>query len=302
MLRIEQSADAMGSTFSIIVYGHDRAGMDAAVRSVFDEVGRIEGLLSAYHPGSELGELNGSAAQRAVKVSPELFRLLAYCLECSRRSEGAFDVTVAPLLRAWGFFGGTGHVPEEAELAAVLSVVGYRHVHLDQEAQTVRFDVPGVEINPGGIGKGYAVDRAVEILKAGGINTGLVAGAGSSIYGLGAPPSDSSGWRIGIPDPRNPRRYVDEVFLRDMSISTSGNYEKSFWTGDRICSHILDPRTGYPAEGVALVSVVSPRALDSEAWTKPCFILGREWAARHKLPDLRIFICDDQPGRKCGWV
>jgi thiamine biosynthesis lipoprotein len=302
LVRIEQSADAMGSTFSIVLYGHDRAGMEEAVRSAFEEVGRIERMLSAYRPDSEWSRVNRLAARQAVKVSPELFRLLSSCLEFSRQSEGAFDISVGPLLRAWGFLGGVPHLPEDAELSAALPGVGFRHLRLAPGAQTVRFDNDGVEIYPGGIGKGYAVDRAVEILRASGFDTALVAGAGSSIYGLGAPPSEPRGWRVEIPDPKNPRQAVETVLLKDMSISTSGNYAKSFWERGRVFSHIMDPRTGYPAEGVALVSVVAPQALDSEAWTKPCFILGREWAAKHRPHGYRVFVCEDQPGGECGWL
>ena len=302
LLRIEEYADAMGSTFSIILYGHNRVGMEEAVKSAFDEVGRIEGMLSGYRPDSEWSEVNRRAGQQAVRVSSELFRLLTCCLEYSRQSEGAFDITVGPLLRAWGFFKETGHLPEEAELTAALTRVGYRHVRLDPETQTVQYENAGMEINAGGIGKGYAVDRAVEILRSSGFETALVAGAGSSIYGLGAPPSESRGWRVDIPDPKNPRQPIERVFLKDMSISTSGNYEKSFWEGGRIYSHIMDPRTGYPAAGVALVSVVAPQALDSEAWTKPCFILGREWAVKHRPHGYRVFVCEDQPGGECGWL
>ncbi len=299
--RIEESADAMGATFSIVLYGQDGACMEAAVRSAFEEVGRIERLLSVYRPDSELSDVNRIAGQKAVRVSPELYRLLTDCLECSRQSEGAFDITVGPLLKAWGFFQDKGRMPEEAELAEAFSRVGYRHLHLDPEAQTVRFGKPGMQINAGGFGKGYAVDRAVDTLRAHGFDTGLVAGAGSSIYGLGAPPSEPRGWRVDIPDPKEPGQPVETVFLRDMSISTSGSREKSFWSGGRIYSHIMDPRNGFPASGISLVSVVAPRTLDSEAWTKPCFILGREWAAKNKPPGLSVFLCEDHPGG-CRWI
>jgi FAD:protein FMN transferase len=299
--RIEESADAMGSTFSIILYGSDRTVMEAAVRSAFEEVGRVERMLSVYRPDSKLSEVNHIAGQKAVRVSSELYRLLTDCLEYSRQSEGAFDITVGSLLKAWGFFQDRGRMPGEAELAEAFSRVGYRHLHLDPEAQTVRFGKPGMQINAGGIGKGYAVDRAVDTLRAHGFDTGLVAGAGSSICGLGAPPSEPRGWKVDIPDPRKPRRPLETIFLRDASVSTSGNYEKSFWEGGRVYCHIMDPRTGRPAAGVALASVVAPRTLDSEAWTKPCFILGREWAAKHKPPGFRVFICEDEPGG-CRWL
>jgi thiamine biosynthesis lipoprotein len=301
LFRIEESADAMGSTFSIVLYGDDQSCVEEAVKAAFGEVERVESILSIYRPDSEWNRVNRCAAQEAVRVSPEAFSLLARCLDYSRLSEGAFDVSVGPLLRAWGLVRGTGRVPGEAELGDALAVVGYRHVSLDPETGTVRFDSPGVEIDPGGIGKGYAVDRAVGILKEMGFKKALVAGAASSIYGLGAPPGEPRGWRVDIPDPTNPRRSAAQVFLKDLSLSTSGNYEKSFWAGDRVYSHIMDPRTGYPAQGVALVSVVAPRATDSEAWTKPCFILGREWAAKHIPPGFRAFICEDRTGG-CRWL
>ncbi len=138
-----------------------------------------------------------------MRISPELFQLLSACLKYSRESEGAFDITVGPLMKVWGFYKGTGHLPHRAEVAAALTKVGYRHVHLDPKAQTVRFDQPGVELDPGGIGKGYAVDRMVDVLRKKGIQIALVAGSGSSIYGMGAPPSEPRGWAIDIKNPWN---------------------------------------------------------------------------------------------------
>jgi thiamine biosynthesis lipoprotein len=301
LCRIEESADAMGSTFSIVLYGDDQSCMEKAVKASFSEVERIESVLSAYRPGSEWNRVNREAAKQSVRVSPEVFSLLARCLDYSRRSEGAFDISVGPLLRAWGLVRGTGRVPGASELAEARAGVGHRHVCIDPENSTVRFDRPGVEIDPGGIGKGYAVDRVVDVLKGMGFKKALVAGAASSLYGLGAPPGEPRGWRVDIPDPTNPRRSAAQAFLKDLSLSTSGSYEKSFWAGDRVYSHIIDPRTGYPAQGVVLVSVAAPLATDSEAWTKPCFILGRQWAAKHIPRGFRAFICEDRPGG-CGWL
>ena len=168
----------MGSTYSIALYGYDRVKMEAAADAAFDEVRRLDDLLSNYQPGSEWSEVNRNAATRPVKVSPELFALLSACVEYSRESEGAFDITVGPLMKVWGFYKGTGHLPHKPEIAAALAKVGYRHILLDQAARTVRFDRPGVELDPGGIGKGYAVDRMVEVLRRNGVRTALVAGFG----------------------------------------------------------------------------------------------------------------------------
>jgi FAD:protein FMN transferase len=302
LLRLEQSAEAMGSTFSIAVYGTDRVSMEAAVEAAFDEVRRLDEMLSNYKPESEWSEVNRRAAEGPVQVSPELFRLLRDCQNYSRNSDGAFDITVGPLMKVWGFYKGTGRLPHQAEVRAALTKVGYRHIHLDNAARTVRFDKPGVEMDPGGIGKGYAVDRMADVLKQRGITIALVSGAGSSIFALGAPPSQPKGWEINIRDPRNQRKSVETIFLKDNSMSTSGSYEKFFRAAGRIWAHIMDPRTGYPAAGMLSVSVIAPRTLDSEAWTKPLFINGRRWAVKHKPQGIRAFFCEDRTDQPCAWL
>jgi FAD:protein FMN transferase len=306
-LRLEKSADAMGSTFSIVLYGDDRIQMEAAADAALDEVRRLDELLSNYKPESEWSQVNRSAADKPFRVSPELFQLLSACWQYSRESEGAFDITVGPLMKVWGFYKGSGHLPHKPEIQAALTRVGYRHMHLDAAAQTVWFDRPGVEMDPGGIGKGYAVDRMAEILKKMGVRSAFVAGSGSSVYGIGTPPDEPKGWPVKIKDPWDSSRTLDEVWLKDMSMSTSGSYEKFFRAEGRIYAHIMDPRTGYPAQGSVSVSVVTPRTIDSEAWAKPYFVNGRSWAARHRPKDFRVFFCEDRPGTRdrekpCAWL
>jgi thiamine biosynthesis lipoprotein len=302
LYRLEKSADAMGATFTVALYGTGRVPMEAAVDAALAESQRLDALLSNYRPESEWSVVNRTAAVRPVKVSAELFHLLAACQDYSRESEGAFDITVGPLMKTWGFYKDSGHLAPQAEVAAALHKVGYRHVHLDAAAQTVWFDTRGVEIDPGGIGKGYAVDRMVEILKQRGFDRALVAGSDSSIYGLGAPPDEPRGWEVSIRDPKNSRRAVAQVYLKDMSLSTSGSYEKFFQADGRTYSHIMDPRTGYPAQGTVSVSVVAPRTIDSEAWAKPYFVNGRQWTAAHRHADFRVFLCEDAKNTPCAWV
>lgn len=302
LYRLEKSADAMGATFSIALYGADRASMEAAVDAALAEAQRLDALLSNYRPESEWSAVNRGAAGKPVKVSAELFQLIAACLDYSRESEGAFDITVGPLMRIWGFYKSSGHLAPKSEVDAALSKIGYRHVHLDAAARTVWFDTPGVELDPGGIGKGYAVDRMVGILKEKGIERALVAGSDSSIYGLGAPPDEPRGWEVSIRDPKNSRRSVAQVYLKDMSLSTSGSYEKFFQADGRTYSHLMDPRTGYPAQGTVSVSVVAERTIDSEAWGKPYFVNGRQWTAAHRRADFRVFLCQDAKDMPCGWV
>ncbi len=302
LLRLQKSADAMGSTYTVELYGYDRVRLEAAADAALDEARRLDELLSNYKPDSDWSQVNRLAAQQPVKVSTELFQLLSACEEYSRRSEGAFDITVGPLMKVWGFYKGTGHLPHRAEVSAAMTKVGYRHMNLDARTGTVQFDRSGVEIDPGGIGKGYAVDRMVDVLKQNGITTALVAGSGSSIYGLGAPPGDPQGWPVDIKDPWDTRKTIAQVFLKNMSMSTSGSYEKFFRAEGRIYAHIMDPRTGYPAQGSVAVSVVTPRTIDSEAWAKPYFVNGRQWAEKHKPKDFRVFFCEDRTDKPCAWL
>ncbi|MGD0497780.1 MAG: FAD:protein FMN transferase [Bryobacteraceae bacterium] len=302
LLQLQKSADAMGSTYTVELYGYDRTQMEAAADAALDEARDLDDLLSNYKPDSQWSQVNSRAAEGPVKVSPELFGLLEVCQEYSRESQGAFDITVGPLMKVWGFYKGTGHLPHRAEVAAALTKVGYRHVKLDAAAQTVAFDRPGVELDPGGIGKGYAVDRMVDVLRKHGVRAAFVAGSASSLYGIGVPPDEPRGWKVEIKDPRSPSKTIAEVFLNDMSMSTSGSYEKFFRAEGKTYSHIMDPRTGYPAQGSSSVSVVAPRTIDSEAWAKPYFVNGRQWTASHKPKDFRVFFCEDRTEQPCAWL
>ncbi len=301
MLRYESSADAMGSTYSVVLYDEDRNKMETAADHALEEARRLDTLLSNYKPGSEWSKVNREASAHPVRISNELFDLLAACVEYSRESEGAFDISVGPLMKIWGFYKGTGHLPQPGEIETARRSIGYRHIILDRAAHTVYFDQPGFNIDPGGIGKGYAVDRMADILRSAGIQNALVSAAGSSIYCLGHPPREA-GWRIDIQDPRDDRRHAAEAVLKNESISTSGSSEKFFVADGKVWSHIMDPRTGYPAQGVLSVSVIAPRTLDTEAWTKPYFVNGRKWTEAHKPSKFRVFYCEDKAEQPCAWL
>src|SRR5580704_3514191 len=237
MLRLEQSAEAMGSAYSMAVYGYDRQAMETAVGGAFDEVRQLDSMLSNYKPDSEWSEVNREAAQHPVHISSELFQLLAACQEYSRQSEGAFDISVGPLMKVWGFYKGTGHLPHRAEVRGALDTVGYKNILLDAKNHTVRFAREGVEMDPGGVGKGYAVDKIAAILKEDGIRSALISGGGSSIYAIGTPPGET-GWKVTIKDPKDQSKAAATVSLKDESLSTSGNYEKFFWAEGKLYSHI----------------------------------------------------------------
>jgi FAD:protein FMN transferase len=302
VLRLRQSVSAMGTTFSIALHGRDRDLMEAAVQAAFDEVRRLDRLLSNYHPDSEWSLVNRRAAHQPVAISPELFRLISACLDRSRQTEGAFDITVGPLKRAWGFYRGTGSVPTAEALAAARGHVGHQFVRLDPAGQTVRFDHPGVELDPGGVGKGYAVDRMVDILRRHGVDTAVVAGSTSSLFGLGSPSARERGWRAEICGPEHPGTCAARVLLDDASLSTSGTGEQCYWSDGKRYSHIVDPRTGWPVQIVAQVSVVTPTAVDGEVWAKACLLNGPRWAAEHKPDAFRILFCGEDSVQQPTWL
>ena len=292
----------MGTTYTIDMYGRNTGVMQAAAEGALEEAGRIDRMLSNYRPESELTRVNEHAAHQPVKISRELFDLLTTCVEYSRASQGAFDITVAPLMKVWGFYKDSGRLPDRAEVRAALGQIGYRTIELNPASHTIRFARQGVSLDPGGVGKGYAVDKMVEVLRKSGIACALVSGGGSSIYGMGAPPDSPKGWCVPVRDPKDEKKTAAEVYLRDESISTSGNYEKFFWANGKLYSHIMDPRTGFPAEGMLAVSVIAPKTLDSEVWAKPYYILGSAWTRAHKPRDFQVFLCEDKPGAACAWV
>jgi len=301
-VRYESSVDAMGSTFSIAAWGRDRNSLTATVEAALDEARRLDRLLSNYRPESEWSQINRNAASREVTVSQELFDLLAACMQYSQLSQGAFDITVGPLMRVWGFYKGSGHMPHRAQIRTALARTGYKNIVLNPSTRTIQFANNGLELDPGGIGKGYAVDKMAEVLKASGVSSALINAGGSSMYAFGAPPDEPRGWRVVIRDPKDANRQVAELFLKNQSMSTSGSYEKFFRVGKRVYSHIMDPRTGFPATGMYSVSIVAPRTIDSEAWTKPTYINGRRWAANHLPSGFRAFLCEDRGEAQCAWL
>lgn len=302
LIRIEQSRQIMGTVFTIAAYGEDPDYLEQVFQQAFDEASRIDAMLSNYRPESELSFVNRHAAQEPVRVSKEFFELLQQCLNYSELSEGAFDITVGPLMKLWGFFDRQPQVPTPGQIEQTLKRVGYRKIQLNPEDRTVRFSVPGMELDPGGIGKGYAVDRMVEILKSYGVTVAFISAGGSSIFGMGSPPGYPQGWPVKIKHPLQPDTTVEQLWLKDTSLSTSGTYEKFFKMNGVIYSHLIDPRTGWPVTGLMSASVLAPRAIDSEAWTKPVLINGPEWSRRHVPKQFRVLFCTGENEQPCKWL
>ena len=275
LYRHEASRMSMACVYAIEAYGPNAERLPRIVEEAFDEVDRIDRLMSHYKADSAVSRLNREAARRPVTVEPELFDFIADAMRYNHDSDGAFDITVGPLMKTWGFFRGEGRVPSEDELAATRRHVGGAHVVLNPVARTIAFDDPGVEIDLGGIAKGYAVDRVAGLLRQRQIAAALISAGGSSIYGLGAPPG-RDGWNVTVQDPIDSRKTALTVTLKDRALSIAGSSEKSFEAGGMKYSHIMDPRTGRPVQGVLGVAVLARSGTDSDALDNAFFVLGPE--------------------------
>ncbi len=299
-----QSRQAMGTAFTIYLYASDAGQAAAYFEAAFEEIERLDEALSNYRASSELSRINGLAAREPVVTDPEVLQLLERALDYSRRSDGAFDITVGPLMRAWGFFRGQGRYPAADELARARASVGWRHVALDAKARTVRFLVPGVELDLGAIGKGYAVDCVVALLREMGVKSALVDAGSSTIYAIGAPPG-KPGWNVRVPQPGNRLQAISAVVLRDTSLSTSGSYEKFFRLNGRAYCHIMDPRTGQPVQAMLQTTVIAPQATDSDALSTAMFVMGPTAGRRllKSVPGSGAFwvLGDPQSPRTAGW-
>ncbi len=273
LVRYEASHHAMGTVFTVVAYGSNSAYLGEVVEEAFQEIDRLDEEMSNYKPQSELSAINREAYRQKVIVNPELFKLLEDSFRYSKESGGAFDITVGPLMKSWGFFRGQGRLPSSSELAQVLKRIGYQHVTLDAATRTIRFDQPGIEIDLGAIAKGYAVDRVVKILGADGIKRALVSSGTSSIYALGSPP-DEDGWKVSVRDPLNRKKAACVLRLQNLALSVSGDYEKFFKLGGKTYAHIMDPHTGMPVENMLMTVVVSRSGSASDALSTLFFVEG----------------------------
>ena len=270
---------AMATTFTLYLYSADANRATAVSEEVFDEVDRVEQLLSNYRETSELSRVNREASASPVTTDPEMMDFLVQAEHWSSVSGGAFDMTVGRLMKAWGFYRHQGAVPPPDELERLRAVTGWQKVELNPVARAVRFLAPGVELDPGGIGKGFAVDAAVRILRADGVRAALLSAGSSTLYGLSAPPG-RTGWRVVVPGPLPSRRTLSVITLRDESLSSADCSQKNFVANGHLYCHIMDPRTMQPVEGRVQVSVVHPSATASDALSNVIFVQTPEQSLR----------------------
>jgi thiamine biosynthesis lipoprotein len=282
------SRQAMACEFSVYLGADQRSdGTDAAIEAL-DLVERLEDQLTIYRDQSELIDLNRQAGHAAVKVEAGMFALLQLGLRIHAATDGAFDMTSGPLSQAWGFSRREGRVPSGDKINEALSRQGSEQVVLDERAQTVRFMRADIELNVNGIGKGYALDQASGLLRAAGVESFLFHGGQSSVTAAGdAAGGDGRGWTVGLTHPMRPQRRVAEFFLRDRALGTSGSGTQFFHSAGQRFGHVLDPRSGWPAEGVYSATVLAPTAAEADALATAFYVLGPEKARS---------VCDEWPG------
>jgi len=269
----------MGTVFEIEAYGSDANRTAAAIEEAFQAIRQADAILSDYRDDSELSRLNRDGAQGFVALSPDLYGVLQTSVEYSRVTDSAFDVTVGPLVDTWRRASKQDRWPEDGELSRARSLVGFGRLQFDAARRAARFTQPGMRVDFGGIGKGWAIDRAAEVLRKQGIERALISAGTSSVYAMGAPPGEAA-WKIAVRHPLREDAALAVVSLRDESLSTSAGYEQDDEIAGRPYSHILDPRTGLPVEGMRSATVIAPTAAESDALSTAAFVLGIEQSER----------------------
>jgi FAD:protein FMN transferase len=266
---------AMACRFEVTMRQTEETGIAAATEAL-DEIDRLESSLTVFRETSEVSVVNSEAAKNPVEVSQELFDLLTLCQRLYEETGGAFDVTSGPLTRSWGFLRRQGRLPSQAEIDQAKLSVGSNKLLLDDKSKTVRFAREHMEINLGSIGKGYALDSAADLMSTK-VSTALLNAGSSSMRAIGKG-EHGNGWIVGLRNPRSKLRRLGVLRLRDCALSTSGNEEQFFEHQGQRYSHVIDPRSGWPASGVTSVSVVAPTAAISDALATAFFVGGRQLA------------------------
>ena len=288
---MERTEAIMGTRVYVELWAQDATKGDDAIEAVMAEMRRIDALMSHYKPDSQLSQINAHANTEPVAVDKELFDLIKLSTHYSQITDGAFDITYASVGYLYDY---PRHIhPSEEQIKSALPAVNWRNLIFDEAHHTIRFGHPGMRIDLGGIGKGYAVDRCVAILKARGFEHAVVtAGGDSRIIGdrMGRP------WLVAIRHPDNPKKVVTRIPLSDAAMSTSGDYERYFDEDGVRYHHIIDPHTGHSASKVRSATIIAPTATQTDGMSKTAFVLGAEKALEiiNRMPEYdAIFVLPD---------
>ncbi len=281
----------MGTVVEITALGNDISSVGSAVEAAFGEISRVESVMSRFREGSDIWRINQAAGLEPVVVSAEVFELLERSQRLSAASSGAFDITFAGLYGLWDFTTQAQALPAEQDIRERLLLVGYDKLILSETELSVFLEKPGMKLDLGGIAKGYAVDRAIQILLDHGIYDGLV-NAGGDIRAMGS--HKGRAWAVGVQDPRNKDNLLYRLEVGEAAVATSGDYEKFIiLDGQRYC-HIIDPRSGLPAAGVRSVTIAAPSAMLADAYATAVFVLGSDLGLQflESEPDAESLIID----------
>ena len=263
---ITVAVEAMATRFEIALHGAEEATLRAGAEEAFAEVTRLEAMLGLYRPTSEISHINARAASEPIPVSPEVFSLLERCLELNAQTRGAFDITVAALMKCWRFMNDTGAAPAQEAITRALECTGSHQLHLNQTNTTVQLAREGVLLDLGSVGKGYALEQAAVLLQENEFDNFLIHGGTSTVCAAGTQ-ADGTPWRVAIEHPDEgepPLRLID---LHNESLSVSGIGGKSFIDeGGAEQGHVIDPRTGHPTQSARVAAVVCESATESDAW------------------------------------
>ena len=263
----------MGSDFEITVVAITQLEADKQIAIAIGEISRIEALISSWKPTSETSNINKNAGVSPVKVSKELFNLIQRALKISNLTDGAFDISYASMDKLWKYDGSMTQMPSKDAIKKSVAKVGYKDIVVDPKNSTVFLKNKGMKIGFGAIGKGYAADNAKKLLILNGVSGGIINASGD-INSWGSKPSGSS-WQVAITNPLNKNKAFAMLPIKD-AVVTSGNYEKYVTFNSRRYSHIIDPRTGYPAQGIISVTVFAPKAELADALATSVFVMGVE--------------------------
>lgn len=283
----------MGTFLSVEVFHAEESKAKEAIENAFSEVKRVESFLSRFNENSQVYKINRCACHEPEVIDKELFYLIERCLEFSEKTRGAFDITVGPLMDLWSQAVRINRVPDEVEIARAISCVGYQNIILDKEGRTIFFKVP-LRLDLGAAGKGYALDRAVAGLREGGVDKARL-DFGGQLYYLNLP--EDKGERAAIRDPLYSERMSAALDLKNQSLATTADYERSFTIREKVYSHILNPLDGYPCHSEVLsASAVSPCALEADILSTAAFMVGKVGCGElleHAVEALLIMISRD---------
>jgi thiamine biosynthesis lipoprotein len=290
----KQSLKLMGNKFELCVVAEDEHWSNQCIDAGIREIQRIEKILTTFNDSSETNLINRNAGIRPVPVSRETYDIIERSIRISRVTQGAFDITYGSVdKRLWNFDSSMKTLPDKETAKKMVRLINYRNIVLDAEKSTVFLKEEGMRIGFGGIGKGYAADRAKLVMKENGAENGIVNASGD-LTAWGFQPNGEP-WTIGIVDPNSSNRVFSYMNITDMAVATSGNYEKFITIGGKKYSHTINPRTGLPVTGIKSVTIITTNAEIADAMATPVMIMGIKAGLNmiNQIKDIEAILIDD---------